>query len=335
MPLRHVWPTGDPTDDGSGGTGGTGGTGGSGTGGIIVPSGTGTTAVDASSGSMVATWKAPDGSLWQLTDSSDRYGWFTREDIGGWGATTYEITSDPNARGGDTVRHVRSQPARITWPLYIWGDNHQQFVERERTIKRAITMTVHRGQPGVLRVQRPDGSAREIDAFYEEGFGGSGEMWLHANTVLTFYCPDGYWRDVAPTVARRSYAPPATFFRPFLTITGSNVLGDTVVDNPGDVTAWPTWTITGPATQLIATNVTTGQSFTLTYNLLAGQKITITTDRPTVRGPAGENIVSALNWPQAYLWGLVPGDNTVAFTAAGSGDGSAAAMAFHARYEGA
>lgn len=331
MPLRFVTPTSTP-DPG----GGTGGTGGSGTGGIIVPSGTGTTAVDASSGSMVATWTAPDGSLWQLTDTTDASGWFTRTEIAGWAATSYEIVTDPNARGGESVRHIRSQPARVTWPLHIWGANHQQFTDRERRIKRAFTMTVHRGLPGVLRVARPDGRAREIEAYYEDGFGGnSGEHWVNANPVLTLYCPDGYWRDVAATVATRSYAPASSFFRPFLTITGSNVLGDTVIDNPGDVTAWPVWTIHGPCTQMKATNATTGQSFTLTYNLLAGETITITTDRPTVRGPAGQNVVNALNWPSAYLWGLLPGANTVQFVAAGSGEGSSVELAFHARYEGA
>lgn len=327
MPLRYVLPTTPPDTGGGGGTG---------PGGTVGPSGTGTTAVDAGSGSIVATWLAPDGMVWQLTDTSPASGWFTRTDIAGWGCTTYEITTDPNARGGETVRHIRSQPARITWPLHVWGDNHTMFYERERLIKKAFTMTVHRSAPGILRVARPDGTAREIEAYYEDGWGGQGgENWLFANPVLTLYAPDGYWRDVAATVARRSYAPASSFFSPFPSITGSNVLGDTIINNPGDVTAWPTWTVTGPCTQVIATNATTGQSFTLSYVLLAGEQITITTDRPTVRGPAGENIVSALNWPTAYLWGLAPGNNVIQFIAAGSSSGSAVELSFHARYEGA
>ncbi len=276
MPLRYGTST-TTTDPGTGGTGG--GTGG----GIILPVDPASTA--GSVGSMVATWTAPDGTVYQLSDPM--VGWFTRTEITGWAATTYEITADPNARGGETVRHIRAQPGRLNWPLHIYGDSHMEFVTRERTIKRAFTMTVHRGLPGVLRVARPDGSAREIDAYYEEGFGGNvDEMWRNANPVITLYCPDGYWRDVQPIVEKRAYALATNFFSPFLTITGSNVLGDTVINNPGDVTAWPKWTIVGPATQLAATNVTTGQSFTLTYTLLANEKITITTDRPTVPGPA-------------------------------------------------
>lgn len=328
MPLRYGTST-TPTDPGTGGAGGGGASGG---GGII--SAADPASVAGSGGNMSAIWTAPDGTVWQLTEPD--VGWFTRTEITGWGATTYEITTDPNARGGETVRHIRAQPGRLNWPLHIFGDSHQEFVNRERQIKRAIAMTVHRGLPGLLRVSRPDGGAREIEAYYEEGFGGNAdEMYKSANPVITFFCPDGYWRDVAAIVERRAYAPASNFFSRFPTISGSNVLGDTIINNPGDVTAWPEWEISGPATQLIATNKTTGQSFTLTYSLLAGETVTITTDRPTVRGPAGENIVSALNWPGAYLWGLTPGENVIQFTAGGGGKGSEVKLSFHARYEGA
>lgn len=322
MPLRFVTatpPPGSGTGPGGGGTG------------VIDPSLSSGVNAD---GNISATWTAPDGTVYQLTDPN--IGWFTRTEITGWGAITYEVTADANAREGETIRHIRANPGRFTWPLYIWGDNHMQFVQRERQIKRAFMMTMHRAKPGTLRVARPDGTAREIDCYCEAGFEGQpDEMYKFATAALTLYAPDGYWRDATPTIEQRSYAPPASFYSPFLTVSGSNVLGDTVMFNPGDVDAWPTWTITGPSTQFSATNRTTGETFTLTYNLLAGETITITTNRPTVRGPAGQNISTALNWPGATLWGLLPGNNTVSFVATGSGDGSAVELRFNARYEGA
>ena len=289
-------------------------------------------------GSMVATWTDPTGVVWELSDTSDDRGYFTTQEIAGWGAMPYEIVTDPISRGGESVRFIREQPARVTWPLYIWGETHMQFVQRYQQLRRAIMMTVHRGLPGTLTVARPDGTARSISCFYEDGFGGEGgENWLFANPVLTLFCPDGAWRDVEQLVEQRTYGATASFYSPFLTISSSQVLGLTTVNNPGELTAWPDWTITGPCTGLTATNHTTGQTFSITYTLLAGEQITIVTgtNRPTVRGPAGQNLVSALNWPTAYLWGLVPDINNVEFAVAGSGAGSQIQLAFHPRYAGA
>jgi hypothetical protein len=289
-------------------------------------------------GRIYATWTDPTGEEWPLTDLDPSRGFHTTRDISGWGAMPYEFITDPQARGGESVRHIRTNPARITWPLNIWGDTHLEFVERYRAIKRAIMMTVHRGVPGRLTVMRPDGTGRWIDAFYEDGFAGqAGENWIFANPVVTFYCPDGTWKDITPTVETRVFGTETlvSFLAPFPTLSPGTVGGSPLMDNPGDLVAWPEWVITGPATGFTATNSTTGQSFSLTYELLAGETITLTTDRPTVRGPAGQNIVDSLDWPTAYLWGLQPGENEVSFSVGGTGVGSKVVITYYPRYDGA
>ncbi len=287
-------------------------------------------------GTMQATWTDPTGTVWQLTDISPEVGWFTMPGPAGWDSAPYEIVSDPHPRGGDVVRAIRQQPAVLQWPLHIYGDSHQQFIDRYRKIKRAFMSTVHRSAPGILRVYRPDGSAREISAFYQEGLSGqAGQGWTSASPVVSLFCPDGAWRDPIPKVITRSTAPTASFLSPWLTLSASQVLGDTTLENPGDLIAWPTWSITGPCTAITATNNTTGQTWTLTYTLAAGETAQITTDRPTARGPAGQNISAALNWPTAFLWPLVDGDNDVTFSVAGAGTGTGIQLTFYARYEGA
>lgn len=287
-------------------------------------------------GNIYSTWTDPTGVVWPLNDTAPERGYFTRFAIAGWGARPYEIVTDPMSRGGDSVRHIRAQPARVIWPLHIWGDTHQQFVNRYATLRRAVMMTVHRGLPGTLTVKRPDGTARYIEAFYEQGWEGEArENWLSANPVVTLFCPDGAWKDITSIVERRVFGNPVSFYSPFLTVSESQVIGQTVINNPGDLPAWPTWTITGPCTSVTATSNTTGQSFVLTFTLTAGQTITITTDRPTVRGPVGQNLVGSLNWPAAYLWGLQAGANDIQFVVAGSGTGTAIELAFNPRYEGA
>jgi hypothetical protein len=151
---------------------------------------------------------------------------------------------------------------------------------------------------------------------------------------VTLFAPDGYWRDVTEQVISRGYSPGASYLAPYPRVSSGQVFGDQAITNDGDIEAWPTWTVVGPLEQFTATNLTTGQTFTLTTSLAAGQTVTITTLRPTVRGPNGDNLAGGLNWPQAYLWPLLPGDNRVSFAAAGADVGTAINLAFHPRFEG-
>jgi hypothetical protein len=287
-------------------------------------------------GTMVATWTTPDGAVIQLSNTSPDMGWFTTSGPAGWGANPVSLVTDPLANGGEQVRFIRSEARRITWPLHVYGQTYQQFQQRYRRIMRAFTMTTQRRAPGILTVYLPDGSARFIAAYYETGFGGEGgENWLSANPVLTLYCPDGYWSDVDPiTVTRRGGSTvEASFYNPFINLGQSQTLGATVINNPGEIDAWPTWTITGPMSKITAVNETLGVQFALTTTLTEGQQVRITTNRPTVRGPGDSNLTGKLDWPSAVLWPLVPGDNAINFALENASSSSQVSMSFYPRYE--
>ena len=289
-------------------------------------------------GRPTATWTDPTGEVWQLSDSSpDGPGWFTPPGPSGWNATGYEIVPDPMPRGGENVRFVRAKPARIIWPLYVYGDTHLAYLQHLRQIKKAFTMTVHRRAAGTLTVTRPDGGgARAIDCYYESGFEGEAEQgWLYSKDAIVLFAPDGYWRDVEPVTVVHSYIPGVSYLSPFPQVSASLALGENEITNDGDVDAWPTWTITGPMSSISATNNTTGYQFTLGYGLAAGEQITITTFQPAVRGPSGGNLSQNLDWPNAYLWWLAPGGNQVTFNVAGGDVGTSVQVQFHPRYEGA
>ncbi|MET8765464.1 phage tail protein [Streptomyces sp. NPDC004658] len=297
-------------------------------------------------GRATVTYYDPAGGVWPLTMRS--LGWKTlAEGVSGLGAVPYELTTDPRARGGATLRHAQAQARQIVWPLQVQGDTHMEFVGRWRALATAFTRTLRDG-PGVLEIARPDGSRRQIDVLYQEGWEGRGTKgsgWIVDVAVMTLLCEDPYWIDPVPVVVHREQAASSSFFTPYPTVSSSQVLGATTVTNPGDVTVWPTWTITGPAT-LITFSVTrttpagpVTESFTLNPatvghgNLLPGETVTVRTDPPQVRFQDGTNWVGALNWPAATLWGLEPGDNAVSFTLAGSGPASAVDLSFNPRYE--
>lgn len=310
---------------------------------VIVRLGAGSTpAVLPDVGYCVATWYAPDGSVWPLMAPAS--GWFTQsEGVSGLGAAAITITTDDRARGGARVRHIQPGTRTIIWPVYVYGDTHTEFIERWRAVTSAFTQTSRLG-PGQLEIARPDGSARIVDAYYESGIEVSGKQGYGITSdffVMSLICEDPYWRDRHPQRIHREFSEGVDFLSPYPSVSSSQVLGDTTLTNPGDVEAWPSWKMTGPASILTATRLDTGESFSLDPDatdvghgdLAASEYVTVDTDPPRVRFQDGTNWIAALNWPGAVLWPLPPGQTQVTFELGGASGGSAVDMTFYPRYE--
>jgi hypothetical protein len=284
------------------------------------------------------TWIAPDDTVWPLT--ADHLPWYTLSEIAGLGVAQTQITLDPHPRYGSRIRHQHPEHRNIAIPIRFDADTNVELVEAMRELAGAFTQTRRRGAdglypPGRLRVARPDGSVREILAHYQGGIDGEPDQgWLWDTAVISLLCEDPYFRALdAVTITREHSAGGTPFLNPFLTVSSGQVLGESTIINDGDVDAYPTWTITGPADAVSATNHTTGEEFEITHTLTAGQVITVTTDPPTVRGPSDTILTSALTWPGSVLWGLVPGVNEVEFSVTSSASGTSIVLSFVPRYE--
>jgi len=285
------------------------------------------------------SWTSPDGTVVPLGQASwPTTGYLATTGVAGLGLTPRTMATNPLPRGGTAIRHHRLEPRVITLTMLIEGPDHDTFDARWQWLGQSLASTRRLG-PGYLTLHRPNGTARTIACYYQDGYERAGDAGPTADVVaLSLYCPDGAWRDVEPTAVTRTYtdaSPP--FLTNFPTIASSSTLGDTIATNPGSMEAWPTWTITGPASSIVATNHTTGQSWTLdavahTGALTAGQTVTLATDPPAVTGPGG-NWTAALVYPGSVLWGLDPGDNAVTFAVVGSAAGTSIRMEFFARYE--
>lgn len=103
-------------------------------------------------------------------------------------------------------------------------------------------------------------------------------------------------------------APPLT---PPLTITGSSSLSQATLVNAGTVTTYPTLTITGPCPPARIANLTTGEALRVVDAVSAGQTLLIDVLNGTAT-TGGQSRRVLGSW-----WGLVPGSNEVAFSAAG------------------
>lgn len=286
-----------------------------------------------------ATWIAPDGTEWPLSDTAAA--WFTTKGVKGLGAAPVAFTADEVARGGTVMRHVQPGARLITWPLFIEGIDHAAFLANWRGLARAFASTRRLG-PGRLVIARPDGTRRQIRAYYQDGFdegaSDAGARWQ--TCAITLYCPDPFWTDVDPTVITRYHATGgADYLTPYPSVRSSQLLGGSAINNPGDVEVWPQFRITGPATSINAVHTDLGASWALdpvAYRgtaLQAAETITISTDPPSVRGPDGSGWSGALNWPAANLWPLNPDNNNITLTIAGEDVGTSVQMSFLARYE--
>jgi hypothetical protein len=188
--------------------------------------------------------------------------------------------------------------------------------------------------PGVLRVACDTGT-RELTARYSGGLElaesseQGGRVWQ--KFVLTLIAHDPFWRAADQVAQSWAMADPDLAFFPFfpLHLSASAVLGASSIDNPGDVSAWPLWTVRGPADELRLTNTTTGAVLNWTGSLAAGQEMVIDTrlGAKSVTDDSGANRYSGLV-AGSSLWALEPGVNDVELTVAGAGTATRLELVF-------
>jgi phage-related protein len=85
--------------------------------------------------------------------------------------------------------------------------------------------------------------------------------------------------------------------------TGTAVGGEMQVFNSGNLSAWPTFYVTGPVDFPIITNATTGQLFQINKNMIAGEQVVIDSRTGQVT-PSGVRLIGR-------PFPLAPGNNTI------------------------
>lgn len=103
------------------------------------------------------------------------------------------------------------------------------------------------------------------------------------------------------------------------------------VNNAGNVSASPTFTILGPGTTFIVQNQTTGESFTVDLTLLAGETVVVDVANRTVTKGTTNQYGSF----SGDFWELDPGDNEIFFNAtSGSTDNTLLTINYRDSYNG-
>ncbi len=259
----------------------------------------------------------------------------------GFDAATYQVYADESPMvDGEIFRGARAEARDLVVPIYLRADTREEFLARKRELLSKLAPT--RGL-ATLEVAEVDGSRRRIGCYFtgrgaegDTGRGASGRTWVRYNLELR--CPEPYWRGDPMHV---EFTPPAvgSFFPIFpLRLQGSQSFGSAEFVNPGDVTAYPIWTVVGPTSGLVTiTRSTPGASsrtLGLNLTLAVGQWVRIDTrpDRLSIVDQGGAN-----RWPTlvdgASLWRIDPGTNVVAVAVAGAGDATRVVLDAEPRFE--
>ena len=248
------------------------------------------------------------------------------------------LASSPPTMDGGVYRGHRFEARDVGLGLLTSTRTTGEWETETRALVRDFDTT---DDVGTLVAQSPAGATRMLSARYVTGLESPTEGDPGAVTIGTWAVQlrayDPWW--YGPAMSKSfSVATSTPFFPgPPFTLMPTELLGSgSSVTNPGDVEAFPVWTITGPATAVTASSG--GRSWTVTRTLGAGETVTVDCDP---RAPAFSKIVDgdgANLWGTATadypdLWPLPAGESTITVdVAGGTSADTRITMAFNPRY---
>ncbi|WP_160051425.1 phage tail domain-containing protein [Nocardiopsis sp. FR26] len=287
-------------------------------------------------------WVGPDGTTLRL----DAGHYVSVTGRAGFGAIIPDHITARTMSGAALMRDIRLTPRLMSVPLVVQGDTPEEYLAAYRALQRTLLHT-DRGQltPGTLRVEMPDGSAREIAAYYHGGLEPEERelddmIWCRSeHPNLEFYAPDPAFQGPEVAQAWRIVAAPAAFYPIYpVRVTSSQLGGQATITNAGDLPAYPVWEIHGPGTPTIS-NTDTGESFGFTQALEAGQVLTVDTRPPDVEPVTGLTAIDSVGddwWPYfdglPDLWHLPAGTTQLEISISGATEDTRVHLTYRPRY---
>lgn len=253
---------------------------------------------------------------------------------------------------GAIFRSARASAREIMIPVYLHGVDRQSI----NALKRRLFQVLNpRHGSCLLRFTEGDGQTRHLNAYYKGGMEGSensdtaGFTW--AKYGLQFSALDPWFYLDHPQTVRwdfgvgESLVSATSSFFPMHISRG--VMGGPgellLISNPGDIEAWPIWTLTGPIKSFRLTGPPTGvnpQGASIRGDapvdgsdiVAAGRVLTIDTrpGKKTVADDQGVNYWNRLS-ANPQFWSVDPGDTAASVSVVTSGR-SSVTLLFHPRY---
>lgn len=267
-------------------------------------------------------WTSADGRTTNLTDWTSGY-MHLGEGTTGLRSPTYGMTTDQFAGfDGVTVQAVRAEARPLTVGMLLDGPTREEFRVKARQLVRDMRP---KSGMGTLTVANEVGDQRSIGCYYTGGLEGDmaksvsgvGTRWRF---VLQLMAPDPWFLGDEQTIRFGLGAPVPFFPIPPVTLSASTVQGQFSVDlSDMDAPAFPVWTVTGPGSDLVLRNESSGRQLSVGVALGVGESLTIDTrpNRESVRLGTGVNAMPLVSgYPD--LWPLVDGFNSLSVTLTGA-----------------
>lgn len=290
----------------------------------------------------VTTITDPNGTDWALDGT---VGLWEAPGKKGFHGTLYQHYRDESPMvAGAFWRGVRALPRELFVPVALHYLNRDDLLAKRRALAKALSPI--RGRECTISSAWPDGSVRRIKCRYVDGLD-AGEQGPGAYGVTTmkyglrFIADDPFFfgslitqnYSLAPQTRTELPIPGADTF--FEVVSSPLLAAGTTVTNIGDVDTYPTWQFIGPFNSIIAQNVTTGKTFTITYTAATSANSLSLVTEPGESYLVDESGTNRWDkFTAGYqLWPLVDGDNLVNITLTGANTTSSAILQYNPLYE--
>jgi len=261
----------------------------------------------------------------------------------GLGMTPWQWEQLPSPEGHGAMFTTAYAGVRtIQMMVLVYGPS---FASRMAELTAALNIGLGDGK---LQVTRHDGVTRELVCRYESGLEGANMNRMDASGLvvvdgmpqvgrwavlpLQFRAAEPFWMGEEMEVMLSPIEGEAFFPNLPLSLSPLGVWTSTAINNPGDVIAWPVWTVRGPGEYLRIVNLDTEEAFALDYTLADNEIITIDT-RPG-RKSVSSNLTGDL-WRYVTEWRMWPlgaGTTNIQVRFQNTEESSAIIVRFRPRY---
>lgn len=240
------------------------------------------------------------------------------------------------AAGGQRWRRTRRGGRVIDLPVTILGDDRNDTEQKLRALVRLMQDDI--SAPRLVGTY-PSGERLYAEFHYSAGADASYGTDTNGRTFctwpLTLECDSPYWTSerqvqysIGPANAGRGLLPKLSR----LQVSSSQTLGTVQIENPGDVDAYPVWTLRGPGDAGFKATRFDGQSFQFNAALTASDIITIDTLKKTVTDQNGNNRYADLAG-SPKLFSVPKGTSTLSVIMTGTTSASLISLYFNPRQE--
>jgi len=276
-------------------------------------------------------WTAGDGSVLAL-DSP-----YIVTGITGTGGGPAEVQMQRAPfQDGSTVRDELIKERSVTIELMILASSRQELFVLRRALARVLSPKLG---AGTLSWTDPDDTEWRLDAVPEAvefpGGDASGPTWQRA--VVSLLAAEPYW--YRPGTLQAVSLEGGLGFPFQFPVSFAVVKSASLATNDGDVDAPVEITLVGPCLNPSATNLTTGKTLKVQYNVPSGYSIYINTafgaKEVSLVAPGGgkTNIMNYFT-SNSEFWSLVPGNNELQFAEEGSNPSALMLVSWRNRYVG-